>query len=113
MTQKFTITVTDFRAHHRNTLRGFCMVHVDELKLTLHDVAIHEHANGSRWVSLPAKPVIDNSGNVKRNAEGRIEYAKLFSFDTRGVSDAFSAAVITALLERDARAFDALPATGG
>ena len=38
---------------------------------------------------------------------------RLFSFDNRSVADAFSTAVIAALLERDAKAFDALPATGG
>jgi hypothetical protein len=103
---KLTITCTDFRPLRRNTLRGFATVHVDELKLTLHDVAIHEHSNGSRWVSLPAKPVLDSGGVAKRNTDGKIEYAKLLSFDSRGVSDAFTAAVIAALLERDAKAFD-------
>ena len=67
---------------------------------------IHEHANGARWVGLPAKPVIDRDGAPKRNAEGKPEYVKLFSFDNRAVSDAFSSAVIAALLERDAKAFD-------
>jgi hypothetical protein len=103
---KFTITVTDFRPLRRNTLRGLAVVHVDELKLSLHDVAIHQHENGSRWVGLPGKAVIDRDGNVRRKADGRVEYVSSFSFDTRAVSDAFSAAVIAALLERDARAFE-------
>ena len=57
-------------------------------------------------MSLPAKPVVDSGGNIKRTAEGRAEYVRLFAFDTRAVSDAFSAATIAALLERDAKAFD-------
>jgi hypothetical protein len=103
---KLTITCTDFRPFHRNTLRGFATIHIDELKLTIHDIAVHQHDNGSRWVSLPAKPIVDREGNVKRTGEGKLEYAKLLSFDSRAVSDAFAAAVIAALLERDAQAFD-------
>lgn len=104
---KLTVTVTDFRPYHRNTLRGFATVHVDELKLTIHDLAVHQHDNGKRWVGLPAKPVIDSSGVAKRNAEGKLEYAKLLSFDSRGVSDAFSEAVIAALLEFESSALNA------
>jgi hypothetical protein len=110
---KLTITCTDFRPLRRNTLRGFATVRIDELKLSLHDVAIHQHDNGSRWVSLPAKPMVDSAGVAKRTSDGKLEYVKLFSFDSRAVSDAFSTAVIAALLERDKRAFDALAATGG
>jgi hypothetical protein len=103
---KSTVKVTEFRPFRRNTLRGFATIHVDELHLTLHDVAVHQHGNGSRWVSLPAKPVIDSTGAVKRTSDGKIEYVRLFTFDGRAVSDAFSAAVIKALIEFDAQAFD-------
>ena len=34
------------------------------------------------------------------------DHFRVLSFDNRGVSDAFSAAVIAALLERDAKAFE-------
>ena len=94
-------------------MRGFATVRIDELKLTLYDVAVHQRDNGARWVGLPAKPVVDSGGSVKRTSDGRIEYVRLFGFDSRAVSDAFSEAVIAALLERDAKAFDALPTTGG
>ena len=50
---KFTVKVTDFRPFRRNTLRGFATVHVDE-HLTLHDIAVHQHDSGARWVGLPA-----------------------------------------------------------
>ena len=68
---KFTITVTDFRPRRSNTLRGFATVNIGERKLTLHDVLIHQHANGKRWVGLPAKPVIDSGGVAKRKADAR------------------------------------------
>jgi hypothetical protein len=50
--------------------------------------------------------VIDSGGVAKRTAEGRLEYIRLFSFDSRAVADAFSTAVIAALLARDAKAID-------
>ena len=104
---KFTITVTDFRAHHKNTLRGYATIRIDELKLSVCDLAIHEHSNGSRWVGLPAKPVLDSAGVAKRKPDGKIEYTKpLLSFDNGAVRDAFSAAVIAALIECDDHAFD-------
>jgi hypothetical protein len=104
---KLTITCTDFRALHRNTLRGFATVRIDELKLTLYDVAVHQHDNGSRWVGLPAKPVVDSGGNIKRSSDDKIEYVRLFGFDSRAVADAFSTAVIAALLERDPNVLNA------
>jgi hypothetical protein len=94
---KFTVKVSEFCPFRRNTLRGFATVHVDELQLTLHDI---------RWVGLPAKPIVDASGNVKRTTDGKIEYVRLFTFDARAVSDAFSAAVIAALLDYAQKAFD-------
>ena len=103
---KFTVKVTDFRAFRRNTLRGFATVRVDELQLTIHDIAVHQHDSGARWVGLPSKPLVDSGGNIKRTTDGKIEYVRLFTFDARAVSDAFSAAVITALLDYDQKAFD-------
>ena len=46
-------------------------------------------------------------GSPSASAEGKIEYTKpLLSFDNRAVRDAFSAAVIAALIECDDHAFD-------
>ncbi len=103
---KFSIKVTAFRPFRRNTLRGFAVIHVDELHLTIHDVAVHQHDNGARWVGLPAKPIIDAGGSVKRTSDGKIEYVKLFGFDNRAVSDAFAYAVIAATLDYDPKAFN-------
>jgi hypothetical protein len=100
---KFTITCTDFRPFRRNTLRGFASVHVEELKLTIHDIAVHQHDSGARWVGLPGKPVVDSAGVAERNDQGKIEYARILGFDTKQVADAFSHAVLKALLEHDAK----------
>jgi hypothetical protein len=107
---KLTVTVTAFRPLNRNTLRGFATVNIAEMHLTIHDVAVHQHASGARWAALPAKPVVDRDGKVRRTSDGKIEYARLFSFDSRAVGDAFSAAVIAALIEFAPAAFDRVAA---
>jgi hypothetical protein len=103
---KFTITCTGFTPYHRNTLRGFATIRLPELKLTIHDVAVHQHDSGARWVALPSKPLLDKNGIAKRGPAGKIEYAQLFEFEGRAIRDAFSAAVVRALLEFEPHAFD-------
>jgi len=106
MTAKLTVTCTAFKPLHRNTLIGFASIHIAELRLTIHDVAVHQHEGGARWAQLPSKPMLDRTGVPKRNAQGKIEYSRLFEFDSRAVSDAFSKAVIDAVLAFEPRAFD-------
>jgi hypothetical protein len=95
---KLSVTCRGFRPLCRNTLRGFAEIRIDELRLTIRDVAVH--AKGSaRWVQLPAKPMIDRDGNVLRDREsGKITYATILDFDSRAVREAFSHAVIDAVL---------------
>jgi hypothetical protein len=97
---KFTVKVTEFRPFRRNTLRGFATVHVDEPQLTLHDIAVHQHDSDARWVGLPAKPIVAPAATSNAPPTA-VEYVRPFTFDARAVSDAFSAAVIAALLDYD------------
>lgn len=106
MSEKLTVSCSEFRPLHRNTLRGFAAIRIAELKLTIHDVALHQHPNGARWAAMPSKPMIDRNGVAKRGAEGKIEYVTLFEFEGRGVRDAFSQAVVRAVLELDPHAFE-------
>jgi hypothetical protein len=106
MAMKHTVTVTAFRPLRRGTLCGFAVVHIRELHLVISDVAVHRHAGGAHWVQLPAKPMIDRDGTVKRTGTGKVEYVKVLGFDSRAVSDAFSDAAIEALLEFNPTVFD-------
>jgi hypothetical protein len=101
---KLTVTCAGFHPLVRNTLRGFCSVEITELKLTIHDVAVHEK-NESRWAQLPAKPQI-RDGELVRDDAGKIQYWPIMEFESRAVRDAFSAAVIRSLLEFAPHAFD-------
>jgi hypothetical protein len=114
---KMTIKCTAFRPFHRNTLFGFAEIVISELGLKLKDVALHEKAN-SRWAALPAKPQIKD-GSLVKNADGKLEYFAIADFTSRDIRDAFSAAVVRAVLEHTPGAFDAdadierKPAGGG
>jgi hypothetical protein len=101
---KLTGSCSEFRSLRRNTLLGFAVVHVDELKLTIRDVAIHQR-NDCRWAQLPAKPMLKDGVGVK-DADGKIQYSAILEFDSRAVRDAFSSAVIAAVLDASPHAFD-------
>jgi hypothetical protein len=101
---KLTITCREFRALRRNTLVGFACVTVAELRLELRDVALHEK-NGKRWVALPARPQVRDGALIKGD-DGKITYTPIMAFASRAVSDAFSAAVIAAVLDLYPEAFE-------
>lgn len=95
---KLTIEIAAFSPLEKNTLRGFVTIRLPELRLVLHELPVHQHPNGKRWVSLPAKPMLDSSGKAMTDREtGKVRYVRLLSFDDKDVSDAFSARVLDAL----------------
>jgi hypothetical protein len=101
---KLTIKCTGFRQFRRNTLFGFAEIVIEEIGLRLKDIAIHEKAD-SRWAQLPAKPQMKDGALVK-NSDGKLEYFSIAEFTSRDIRDAFSTAVIRALLEHAPSAFD-------
>jgi hypothetical protein len=103
---KLTVICREFKSLRRNTLIGFTEIRVAELRLDVKDIAIHAKGD-SRWAALPAKPMIDRDGTVIRDsATGKIQCANVFEFADRATRDAFSHAVIAALLELVLDAFE-------
>jgi hypothetical protein len=103
---KFKVTCIDFKCIGRNTLCGFATIRVAELRLTIKDVAVHEKGD-ARWAQLPARPQIDKDGTAIRDkTTGKVAYSSLMEFDDRITRDAFSAAVVAAVLERDPKVFE-------
>jgi hypothetical protein len=103
---KLTVTCNAFRTLHRNTLCGFAEIEIAELKLTVRDVAVHQKGQ-ARWAQLPAKPQIKDGALVKDATTGEVQYTPIMDFSGRAVRDAFSAAVVRAVLAWDPHAFDA------
>jgi hypothetical protein len=100
---KMNITVTEFKPVNRNTLVGFAIIRVAQIRLTIRDVAVHEK-NGESWAQLPARPQIDRDGVAIRKGD-KVQYATLLEWDDAATRTAFSRAVVAALLERVPGAF--------
>jgi hypothetical protein len=67
-----TIICTRWRAIERNTLRGFCDLHLTRARLTIRDCTYHEGGDGKAWIGLPSKPKIRDGAVVLK--DGRPEY---------------------------------------
>jgi hypothetical protein len=97
---KHTIRCRGFRAFAKGTLVGFAVVHSAELRLTIHDVALHRKG-ASRWAQLPAKPMLRDGRQVADEATGKPAYVSILELEGRETRDAFSAAVWRAVIEQD------------
>src|SRR6266481_890929 len=87
----------------KNTLRGFIDVEVavgHGRGLAIYECPVHVGANGRAWVALPAKAQLDQDGNVRRSAAGKIEYAAVTRWRDQTTGDKFSATAIRLLLAR-------------
>jgi hypothetical protein len=107
---KLTIRCREFRPWNSGTLRGFAILYIEEMRLAIRGVAVHEK-NAARWAQLPARPQVKDDALVKR-ADGKLEYTPVLEFSDKQTRDAFSAAAIRAVLEHASRAFEA-PARQG
>jgi hypothetical protein len=100
---KLTLVCKAFRPFEKNTLRGFAEIHVKDMALTIKDIALHQK-NDARWASLPSKPMLKD-GVLMKDADGKGQYVPLFEFGSKQVRDAFSAAVVAAVLAHSPNAF--------
>jgi hypothetical protein len=100
---KLTIECKNFRPFAKNTLVGFAEVYVKDLALVIKDVSLHRK-NTARWAALPAKPLLKD-GLLMKDSEGKGQYMPFAEFTSREARDAFSAAVITAVLAHSPNAF--------
>ena len=101
---KVTLKCESFRPLRRNTLCGFAEIVVVELRLRIKDVALHQKGN-ARWAQLPAKPQV-RDGVLIKDAAGKIQYASIMEFASGEVREAFSRAVVEAVLEHTPTALD-------
>jgi hypothetical protein len=104
---KLTVTCLDWKAMRKGSLAGFAQIRVAELSLIVDDVAVHE-TGARRWAQLPARPWVHDGALVLER--GKIQYSPTFRFERREVADAFSAAVIRAVLDRYPQAFESAEA---
>jgi hypothetical protein len=70
--------------------------------LILDGVAVHEK-EGRDWAQLPARPQINKDGDVIREDDGKIRYAKIMEFDDKRKSWDFSDEVVAAVKRKTAQ----------
>lgn len=100
---KLTIICHEWRPLKRNTLRGFARLEVNEMKLVISDISVHER-DGKRWAALPAKPWVRDGALVIEG--GKIQYSPVLEFTDKATRDAFSARVVEAVLAHTPDAFE-------
>jgi hypothetical protein len=101
---RHSIDVLDFRPLTKNTLRGFCKMRIRELNLVVSDISVRQQGS-ARWAGLPAKPQIRDGAVVVDPTTHKPAHVAILEFETKATRDAFSAAVINALLDRYPDAF--------
>jgi hypothetical protein len=89
------ITISDWKPLERNTVRGFCTIHLPS-GLTLHEVSLHSR-DGHWWVMTAAKPMLSKDGAALRDDAGKIRYSPIVSFESKAARDRFNAGVLAAL----------------
>jgi hypothetical protein len=103
MSGKLAVTCADWRPLRRGTLRGFARIRVADLDLTIHDIAIHEK-NDRLWAQMPSRPWLKDGAAV-RGDDGKVQYSPIMEFGRREVREAFSRAVILAVMDFSPDAF--------
>jgi hypothetical protein len=102
---KLTLTCKSYTPIEKNSLLGKADIYVAEMRLTIRGVLILK-SNERMWASLPSPAMLDKEGVALRDDRGKVKYSYCFEFDGREVRDAFSRAVIAAVLARAPEAFD-------
>jgi hypothetical protein len=85
---------SDWKPLQRNTLRGFLTAHLPS-GMNLHDISVHCR-DGTWWASPASKPSLGADGTAMRDADGRIRYSPIVSFE-KTARQRFSNAIIAAL----------------
>jgi hypothetical protein len=95
---------TSFMPLRKNTLLGFCEIHISEFDMVLKDIAIHQK-NGAKWAAPPAKRQLKDGVIVKDEQTGKPAYVNVVEFGSRASRDRFSQQVLDAVLARVPGAF--------
>ncbi|HEY1430796.1 MAG TPA: hypothetical protein VGF39_04090 [Stellaceae bacterium] len=93
------LRLVSFKEVVKGSLRGFCTVELPP-GLIVTDLPVMIGNNGSPWVALPGRPVLDETGRQKRDVNGKAEYQPILRWASRELSDRFSARVISLIDEQ-------------
>lgn len=103
MSSAMPITLLAWKPMVKNTLRGFANVRLGR-SLIMKELTCHE-SQCKRWVGMPGKPMIDGSGQVKKDDRGKQQFASILEWTDREAATRFSEAVIAAIEAEHPTAF--------
>jgi hypothetical protein len=95
---KHSLTCISFRHFSKNTLIGFAIIKIDQIKLTIHDVGLHRKG-AARWAQLPARPLVRDGVHVT-GEDGKAQYLTMLEFGDRETREAFSHATWAAVIAK-------------
>jgi hypothetical protein len=87
-----TLRLVDWRPVRKGKLLGFALVELP-MGLRIHDVPVLHGKNGV-WATLPTKPELDGNRRQRRDVAGEPSYARVLSWSTKRLEDAFAARVV-------------------
>jgi hypothetical protein len=93
-----TLRLIDWRPVRKGKLLGFASVELP-IGLRIHDVAVL-HGKTGPWAALPTKAELDGDRRQRRDVEGQPSYARVLSWCTKRLEDAFSARVVALVQAR-------------
>jgi hypothetical protein len=88
----------------KGSLRGFATIELPS-GLKIHDCPVLV-SSGNAWATLPSKPQIDGDGRQKTDINGKAVYASILEWRSRELSDRFSQAVVSLVIEAHPGALD-------
>lgn len=98
------VRILDWREMRRGSLLGFAKIELPS-GMVVHDVTILTGERGP-WASPPSKPMVGRDGVVMKDGNGKVRYSPIVEFKSKEIRDRWSAAVIEAMREAHAEAFE-------
>jgi len=99
-----TMKIRDWRPLRKNTLLGFAKTESPS-GMIISDVTVLAGEKGP-WASPPSKPMVDRTGAVMKDANGKVRYVPIIEFTSKEIRDRWSAAVIAAMREAHPEVFE-------
>jgi hypothetical protein len=92
------ITASDYREVVRNTLKAFCTLTLSPSGLVLKECSYHERPDGSRWIGMPARPLLDAEGRHRKDqTTGKLLYTSIVEIKGKAERERFQNTALAAV----------------